>query len=80
MIIRFDDTNPSKEKAEFEESIKEDLLLLGITSDIVTHTSDSFPKIYEYALELIKLGKAYVDDTDQETVHAYSAVFISDTA
>ncbi|RUP46588.1 tRNA synthetases class I, catalytic domain-containing protein, partial [Jimgerdemannia flammicorona] len=70
MIIRFDDTNPSKEKTEFEESIKEDLALIGVESRIVTHTSDYFQQIYEYALQLIRAGKAYVDDTDQTTMRA----------
>ncbi|KAI0243480.1 glutamate--tRNA ligase, partial [Massospora cicadina] len=67
LIIRFDDTNPSKEKEEFEESIKEDLSLLGIKGDCVTHTSDHFEKLYELAVGLIKKGLAYVDDTDQAT-------------
>ncbi|KAI8319368.1 glutamyl-tRNA synthetase [Martensiomyces pterosporus] len=68
LIIRFDDTNPSKEKEEFESSIVEDLRLLGIKGDTVSHTSDYFDTIYEYALTLIKKGLAYVDDTDQETM------------
>jgi glutamyl-tRNA synthetase len=68
LIIRFDDTNPSKEKMEFESSIKEDLKLLGIEGDSVVHTSDHFQKIYELAIKLIKDGLAYVDDTDTETV------------
>ncbi|KAJ8660549.1 glutamate-tRNA ligase [Lichtheimia ornata] len=68
MIVRFDDTNPSKEKSEFEESIKEDLALIGIDSSIVTHTSDYFDQIYELALKMLKEGKAYVDDTDQATM------------
>jgi glutamyl-tRNA synthetase len=68
LIIRFDDTNPSKEKVEFEDSIKEDLALIGIKGDVVTHTSDYFEQIYELALQMIKTGKAYVDDTDQATM------------
>jgi glutamyl-tRNA synthetase len=68
MILRFDDTNPSKEKEEFEQSIKEDLATLEIKADVVTHTSDSFDLIFSEAIKLIKMGKAYVDDTDQETV------------
>jgi glutamyl-tRNA synthetase len=68
LIVRFDDTNPSKEKSEFEESIKEDLLLLGIKGDVVTYTSNYFDQLYDYAIQMIKSGKAYVDDTDQETV------------
>ncbi|KAJ2809212.1 glutamate--tRNA ligase [Coemansia guatemalensis] len=68
LIVRFDDTNPTKEKAEFEDSIMEDLRLLGIHADTITHTSDYFQQIYEYALLLIKRGLAYVDDTDQATM------------
>ncbi|KAG9301564.1 hypothetical protein G9A89_003199 [Geosiphon pyriformis] len=68
LIVRFDDTNPAKEKREFEDSIREDLALLGIHADIVTYTSDHFDKLYEYALEIIKKGLAYVDDTDVATM------------
>ncbi|OZJ03417.1 hypothetical protein BZG36_03603 [Bifiguratus adelaidae] len=68
MILRFDDTNPTKEKSEFEESIKEDLKLMGVTWDRITHTSDHFDTLYEYALQMLKTGKAYVDDTDQMTM------------
>ena len=68
LIVRFDDTNPSKEKVEFEESIKEDLRLLGIKADKTVHTSDHFDKIYDYAVSLIKKGLAYVDDTDTDTM------------
>jgi glutamyl-tRNA synthetase len=68
LIIRFDDTNPSKEKTEFEESIKEDLDLIGVESSIVSHTSDFFDQMYELALKMIKEGKAYVDDTEQITM------------
>lgn len=66
LIIRFDDTNPSKEKVEFEDSIVEDLKLLGIHGDVVTHSSDYFDTMYNYAIQLIKEGKAYVDDTPVE--------------
>ncbi|KAI0006206.1 glutamate-tRNA ligase [Russula compacta] len=65
MIVRFDDTNPSKERTEFEETILEDLTLLDITADKVTHTSDYFDQIYELAIKIIKIGKAYADDTEQ---------------
>lgn len=68
LIIRFDDTNPSKEKTEFEESIKEDLALIGVNSSVVTHSSDYFDQMYDLALKLIKEGKGYVDDTDQLTM------------
>ncbi|KAJ2388506.1 glutamate--tRNA ligase, partial [Coemansia sp. RSA 2603] len=68
LIIRFDDTNPTKEKVEFEDAIVEDLRLLGIKGDMISHTSDHFQTIYEYAVKLIKKGLAYVDDTDQLTM------------
>ncbi|KAJ3386022.1 hypothetical protein HDU84_001851 [Entophlyctis sp. JEL0112] len=68
LIVRFDDTNPSKEKAEFEDSITEDLALIGIKADRVSHTSDFFDVIYKYALKMIEKGLAYVDDSTQETM------------
>ncbi|KAJ1344787.1 glutamate-tRNA ligase [Batrachochytrium salamandrivorans] len=70
LIIRFDDTNPSKEKSEFEESITEDIALLGVKGDILTHTSDHFEHLYGEAIKLINLGLAYVDNTDQDTMRA----------
>lgn len=66
LIIRFDDTNPSKEKEEFENSIVEDLELLGIKGDKITHSSDYFQLMYDYAIQAIKDGLAYVDDTPLE--------------
>ncbi|KAI0086418.1 glutamate-tRNA ligase [Irpex rosettiformis] len=65
LLIRFDDTNPTKERTEFEETILEDLALLDIHSDIVTHTSDYFDQLYDLAIKMIKEGKAYADDTEQ---------------
>ncbi|KAF9161062.1 hypothetical protein BGX21_010852 [Mortierella sp. AD011] len=70
LIVRFDDTNPTKEKLEYEHAIKEDLLLIGIDSSVVTYTSDYFDKIYAYAIQLIKDGKAYCDTTGQEQMRA----------
>lgn len=108
-LVRFDDTNPSKEKvrcrdllqlpspgadgsrlvirmsrrssgiradsgplslaqAEFEQSIVEDLALLGIKADATSYTSDYFDQLQQYAIQLIKDGKAYADDTEQEVV------------
>ncbi|GAA6039961.1 hypothetical protein JCM8097_002640 [Rhodosporidiobolus ruineniae] len=67
-LVRFDDTNPSKEKAEFEQSIVEDLALLGIKADATSYTSDYFDQLHEYAVQMIKLGKAYADDTEQEVM------------
>ncbi|KAK6498727.1 hypothetical protein TWF481_011302 [Arthrobotrys musiformis] len=66
MIVRFDDTNPSKEKQEYQDSILEDLSLLGIHGDRVTFTSDYFQELYELCVTMIKEGKAYCDDTPQE--------------
>ncbi|CAG8499776.1 2024_t:CDS:10 [Diversispora eburnea] len=65
-ILRLDDTNPNKEK--FEESIKEDLSLLGINPDVISHTSNHFEELYQYAIKIIKKGLAYVDDTDVNTM------------
>ncbi|KAF8623582.1 hypothetical protein AX15_006348 [Amanita polypyramis BW_CC] len=66
LIVRFDDTNPTKERTEFEETILEDLRLLDIQGDKVTHTSDYFDQLYNYAIQLIRAGKAYADDTEQQ--------------
>ncbi|EMG47348.1 GUS1 Glutamate--tRNA ligase [Candida maltosa Xu316] len=63
LIIRFDDTNPTKEKVEFQDSIIEDLKLLGIKGDKITYSSDYFDVMYDLAVKLIKDGKAYCDDT-----------------
>ncbi|KAI0504474.1 hypothetical protein KFK09_015426 [Dendrobium nobile] len=66
MIIRFDDTNPSKESNEFVENLLRDIETLGIKYDSVTYTSDYFPRLMEMAESLIAKGKAYVDDTPRE--------------
>ncbi|KAK9473235.1 glutamyl-tRNA synthetase [Dipodascopsis tothii] len=63
LIVRFDDTNPSKEKMEFQQSIIEDLELLGIKGDVITYSSDNFDHMYALAIKMIEEGKAYVDDT-----------------
>ncbi|KAI0950020.1 hypothetical protein AcV7_008616 [Taiwanofungus camphoratus] len=65
LLIRFDDTNPTKERTEFEETILEDLALLDIHGDKISHTSDHFDQLYELAVKIIKEGKAYADDTEQ---------------
>ena len=70
MIVRFDDTNPSKEKQEYEDSIVEDVKLLEIKIDRITHTSDYFKELYETAERMISEGNAYADDTDQEVQKA----------
>lgn len=68
VIIRFDDTNPSKEKDEFVENILKDLADLGIVGDRVTYTSDYFDKLMHMATSLIESGKVYADDTPVETM------------
>ncbi|KAH6638841.1 tRNA synthetases class I, catalytic domain-containing protein [Boeremia exigua] len=70
LILRFDDTNPSKEKAEFQDSIVEDCALLGVKPDQVSYTSDYFDELYERAVQMIKDGLAYADDTAQEKMRA----------
>jgi glutamyl-tRNA synthetase len=66
--LRLDDTNPSKEKEEYQDAIIEDLALMGIKPDVVTYTSDYFDHLYDTCLSLIKSGNAYADDTDVETM------------
>jgi glutaminyl-tRNA synthetase len=66
--LRFDDTNPEKEEEEFMEAIKEDILWLGCQWDKLCYASDYFDQIYEFAIELIKNGKAYVDDQSPEEI------------
>ncbi|KAG8184855.1 hypothetical protein JTE90_016200 [Oedothorax gibbosus] len=68
LIMRFDDTNPEKEKEDFEKVILEDVSTLQIKPDIFTYTSDHFDFILQKVEELLKSGAAYVDDTDPETM------------
>ncbi|MDY6367236.1 MAG: glutamine--tRNA ligase/YqeY domain fusion protein [Clostridia bacterium] len=65
-----DDTNPSKEKEEYEEAIKKDIEWLGFSYDKVVHASDFYGKIFEYAVEEIKLGNAFVCDMSPEEISA----------
>ncbi len=70
--LRFDDTNPSKEETEYVESIKEDVKWLGFDwEDRLYYASDYFDKYYEYAVKLIKKGKAYVCDLSPEEMREY---------
>lgn len=74
--LRFDDTNPSKEDTEYVNSIKEDVEWLGFSwDDRMFYASDYFPILYDYAVKLISLGKAYVDDLSGEEIHAYRGTF-----
>uniref|UniRef100_A0A8C5IW29 Bifunctional glutamate/proline--tRNA ligase n=1 Tax=Junco hyemalis TaxID=40217 RepID=A0A8C5IW29_JUNHY len=70
LIMRFDDTNPEKEKEDFEKVILEDVAMLRIKPDQFTYTSDHFETIMKYAEKLILEGKAYVDDTPAEQMKA----------
>lgn len=70
--LRFDDTNPLKEEVEYVEAIKRDVRWLGFDwEDREYYASDYFEKMYEYALELIKKGKAYVCDLSPEEIRQY---------
>ncbi len=70
--LRFDDTNPTKEEAEYVEAIKEDIRWLGFDwGDREYYASDYFEKLYEYAVELIKMGKAYVCDLSPDEIREY---------
>lgn len=63
LICRFDDTNPSKEKMEFQDAIMEDLKSMAIIPEKTSYSSDYFQEMYEYALKLIRAGKAFADDS-----------------
>ena len=70
--LRFDDTNPTKEDTEYVESIREDVRWLGGDwGDREFYASNYFDKLYEYAEQLIKMGKAYVDDLTADEIREY---------
>jgi len=70
--LRFDDTNPSKEEVEYVESIKADVRWLGFDwGDREHYASDYFEQLYQYALQLIRAGKAYVCDLSADDVREY---------
>ncbi|WP_420401416.1 glutamine--tRNA ligase/YqeY domain fusion protein [Flagellimonas sp.] len=66
--LRFDDTNPAKEEREFVEAIKADVEWLGYSWDTECYASDYFGQLYNWAVELIKKGKAYVDSQTSEEI------------
>ncbi|MBN8583379.1 MAG: glutamine--tRNA ligase/YqeY domain fusion protein [Anaerolineae bacterium] len=70
LILRFDDTNPAKEETEFVEAIMDDARWLGIEWVKVTYASDYFGLLYEWAVQLVKKGLAYVDDQTPDEVSA----------
>jgi glutaminyl-tRNA synthetase len=69
--LRFDDTNPEKEETEYVESIKEDVKWLGFQWDELHYASDYFDQLYAWAVQLIKAGKAYVDDLSADEIRKY---------
>ncbi len=75
--LRFDDTNPSKEGDEFVQAIQNDLKWLGVEPDAVCFGSDYFDKCYEFAVKLIKDGKAFVCDLSAEEMREYRGTLTS---
>jgi len=69
--LRFDDTNPEKEDVEYVDSIMEDVKWLGFQWDGLFYASDYFDQLYEWAVQLIKAGKAYVDDLSADEIRQY---------
>jgi glutaminyl-tRNA synthetase len=70
--LRFDDTNPTKEETEYVESIREDIRWLGVDwEDRELYASDYFAQLYEFAIDLIQQGKAYVDDLSADEIREY---------
>lgn len=69
--LRFDDTNPEKEDTEYVDSIKADVNWLGFKWDGLFYASDYFDQLYEWAVKLIKDGKAYVDDLTADEIRKY---------
>jgi len=70
--MRFDDTNPLKESMEYVESIKADVRWLGFDwGDRLRHSSDYFDQLYDYAVQLIKMGKAYVDSLSADDIRSH---------
>jgi glutaminyl-tRNA synthetase len=76
--LRFDDTNPTKEEVEYVESIQEDVRWLGFDwGERLYFASDYFEQLYQYALHLIKDGKAYVDDLTADDIREYRGTLIA---
>jgi len=69
--LRFDDTNPEKEETEYVDSIMEDVKWLGFQWDGLFYASDYFDQLYEWAIQLIKAGKAYVDDLSADEIRKH---------
>jgi len=69
--LRFDDTNPTKEETEYVDSIMEDVRWLGFEWENLFYASDYFDQLYEWAVQLIKAGKAYVDDLSADEIRKH---------
>ncbi len=69
--LRFDDTNPEKEEQEYVDSIQKDVRWLGYEWERLCYASDYFGQLYEWALQLIRTGKAYVDDLSADEIRQY---------
>jgi glutaminyl-tRNA synthetase len=69
--LRFDDTNPEKEEQEYVDSIQADVRWLGFDWERLCYASDYFPQLYEWALQLVKSGKAYVDDLSADEIREH---------
>ena len=69
--LRFDDTNPSKEETEYVEAIQRDVTWLGFQWDGLHYASDYFPQLYDWAVQLIQAGKAYVCDLSADEIREY---------
>ena len=69
--LRFDDTNPEKESVEYMQAIERDVHWLGFEWKQLNHSSDYFDQLYDYAVQLIKEGKAYVDSLSAEQIRQY---------
>ncbi|MBD3314326.1 MAG: glutamine--tRNA ligase/YqeY domain fusion protein [Chitinivibrionales bacterium] len=77
--LRFDDTNPTKEEPEYIDAIKEDVKWLGANyGEHLYYASDYFDQMYDWAVELIKAGKAYVDSLSPEEIRRYRGTDLSD--
>ncbi len=68
--LRFDDTNPAKEEQEYVDAIKKDIAWLGFQWDKELYASNYFQQLYNWAVEMIKQGKAYVDEQTQDIINA----------
>jgi glutaminyl-tRNA synthetase len=69
--LRFDDTNPAKEDVEYVDAIREDVEWLGVRWDSLLFASDYFERLYQFAVELIRRGQAYVDSLNADEIRAY---------